>query len=483
MKDAPRGSTTTTVILLILGIIAVAVFWAVSSRRPGDVIEGPPVNAISGQATNTAAVATAEAVPDVSVILGRPTNSSISLNILPKAGAELSVLYGTAAGAYDQRSASVPSKAGIPVEIELAGLKADTQYYYTVQFAAAKGHSTAPILEGKFHTARPSGSAFTFAVEADPHLDRQSDPAVFRQCLSNILADSPDFLIDLGDAFMTDQLPQKSAGTILGRYLLMRNYFGRIGHSVPFLLAPGNHDGEAGWDFSGGSDLAKLSRQDRLSYFSVPHPDGFFGGNSRQEDGRFVGDYYSFAWGDALLVVLDPYRYTLNKPNADGWAWTLGKEQYDWLKETLEKSGTRFKFIFIHQLVGGDGQGRGGVEFAKLYEWGGNNADGSYGFDAQRPGWGRPIHQLLVDNGVNAVFKGHDHFFAKQELDGVIYQTLPQPSHPGDKVDTAEEYGYRQGEVLGGSGYLRVAVSGEKTSVQFIKADKAREAAYTYEIK
>jgi hypothetical protein len=63
---------------------------------------------------------------------------------------------------------------------------------------------------------------------------------------------------------------------------------------------------------------------------------------------------------------------------------------------------------------------RGGVEAAPFYEWGGKNEDQSDGFAARRPGWKMPIHQLLTTYGVNAVFHGHDHLYAMQELDGIV---------------------------------------------------------------
>lgn len=314
-------------------------------------------------------------------------------------------------------------------------------------------------------TISPSSTAvsnilnFFFAVQADPHMDDQSDPQTYKQTLQNITDAKPAFLVDLGDIFMVDKLADKSETNITDRYVQMKSYYDLLG-SIPLYFAMGNHDGETGWDSLNTKKYRELYFPEQTS----------------------EKNYNSFEQNNALFVVLDPYSYTLKKPNSDGWGWTLGKTQYDWLKTTLENSDAKFKFIFIHQLVGGDNQGRGGVEFAKLFEWGGNNPDGSYGFDANRPGWGKPIHQLFVDNNVNIVFKGHDHFYAKQQLDGVVYQTVPQPSHPGDKINTAEEYGYVNGEILGGSGYLRVDIADTETTVQFIEASEKQEVLDTYSI-
>jgi hypothetical protein len=299
-------------------------------------------------------------------------------------------------------------------------------------------------------------NSLTFAVEADPHMDEQSDSNVFKQTLQNIVAAKPSFLIDLGDIFMVDKQADKSESNITRRYTLMKSYYDSLG-SIPLYFAMGNHDGEVGWD-------TLYTKNYRKTYFP-----------SQTQD----INYYSFEKDNSLFIVLDPYSYTVKKPNNDGWLWTLGKTQYDWLKNVLESSKASHKFVFIHQLVGGDNQGRGGIEFAKLYEWGGSNIDGSYGFDTKRPGWGKSIHQLLVDNKVNIVFKGHDHFFAKQDLDGIVYQTLPQPSHPGDKINTATEYGYVNGKIIGGSGYLKVTVSSSKVKVDFVGA---QSTLYSYEL-
>jgi hypothetical protein len=59
---------------------------------------------------------------------------------------------------------------------------------------------------------------------------------------------------------------------------------------------------------------------------------------------------------------------------------------------------------------------------------GGKNQNGTWEFAEKRPGWRLPIHQLMVKNGVTIFFQGHDHLFARQELDGVIYQETPNPA-------------------------------------------------------
>ena len=165
-------------------------------------------------------------------------------------------------------------------------------------------------------------------------------------------------------------------------------------------------------------------------------------------------DYYAWEWGDALFVVLDPFRYSTRHVAAmtagvGRWA----RRSIAWLKQTLEQSRAKFKFVFIHNLLCGDQAARGGVEVAAFNEWGGKNPDGSDGFKQHRPGWDAPVHQLLVRNHVAAVFKAHDNFYARQELDGIVYLMIPQPSFAGnDRIRDLETYGYKQGTFLGNSG-------------------------------
>jgi hypothetical protein len=181
-------------------------------------------------------------------------------------------------------------------------------------------------------------------------------------------------------------------------------------------------------------------------------------------------DYFAWEWGNALFVVLDPFWYTRESKADENWGMTLGDDQYRWLTKTLESSKKAFKFVFIHHLVGGKVRDvRGGVAAAPYMEWGGKNLDDSDGFAKHRPGWALPLHQLFVKTGVSAIFHGHDHLYVKEELDGIIYQEVPQPGHPSGGTRSAEEYGYT-GVILGSSGYLRVTVSPVEARVDYVRS-------------
>ena len=291
--------------------------------------------------------------------------------------------------------------------------------------------------------------SFTFAIEADPHLDEQSDLRIFQDVIDAVVAASPAFLVDLGDTLMVDKLASPTISSIRDRAARYQTYFDRL-VDIPLHMVVGNHDGESGW----APSLARLTNDVRRAAFPA---------SVRKTN------HYAFSYGDALFILLDPFGSTTTKPTTDPWAWTLGRAQYDWLIQTLQTSTELWRFVFIHHLVGGDRLGRGGVEVARSFEWGGADPDGTPNFGVRRPDWGVPIHDLLVAFGVSAVFKGHDHVYVRQELDGVTYQTLPQPSHPGESVRQAAEYGYLTGDVRGGSGYLSVSVEPSQATVAFMK--------------
>ena len=426
-------------------------------------------------------------------ILGRPTNNAVTMSILFDQKSEVYWEYGTSSGSYPQHTQTFTTVNDTALETDFANLISDTKYFYRTRYRPAG--ATGAFMTGtehEFHTARPAGHSFSFAIEADPHLDTNSNPASYSLTLQNVLDKHPDFLLDLGDIFMSEKLSQKNQANITARHLLYRPYLGNVCHSVPLYLVIGNHEGENGWVLDGTSTcLPVMASNTRKLFYPNPYPNSFYSGNVTPEP--FVGlrgNYYSWQWGDALFIVLDPYWYTLTKP---GWGWTLGEAQYSWFKNVVTTSQARFKFVFCHHLVGGNGNdGRGGSEFAGFYENGGENSDSTWGFDLHRPGWGKSIHQLMTENNANIFFHGHDHCYARQEKDGLIYQEVPQPSSRNISNITGSQYGYTQGVLMPSRGYLLVTVTDSTATVDYIRTYLPNEAtsahpngevAYSYTIR
>ncbi|MFZ4579663.1 MAG: metallophosphoesterase family protein [Myxococcota bacterium] len=427
-----------------------------------------------------AALAAAFQVPE---LLGRPTATSIAVHLLPTADLEVQVAYGRIAGTLDQLTPPFPATGGTPLVVTLTGLQPGTAYAYHLRWRTPGASQAFDGPERAFHTQRPPGAAFRFTVQADSHLDDKSDLTIYQRTLGNVAADAPDFHLDLGDTFMCEKhsapftAEMKAApdrATVDARYLYERGNFGVVTPSVPLFLVNGNHEGEAGWFLNGKPDnLAIWATQARQRLFLHPTPDGFYTGDDL--DLPYVGRrgaWYAWQWGDALFVVLDPYWSTTVKTKTDGWAFTLGEPQYRWLAKTLAESKAPFRFVFLHHLVGGlDGQGRGGAEAAPFFEWGGYDADGKPAFEQKRPGWGVPIHDLLVQNRVSAVFHGHDHVYARQILDGIVYLEVPQPSTlGGDGAKLAAAYHYASGQIQGSAGHVRVSVTAEAATLEYVRA-------------
>jgi len=404
------------------------------------------------------------------IVLGRPGADSVTASVLAWKEMEAFISYGANAETLAQRTPLLKLSAGGPRHVVLDNLKPDASCFYQLTYRLHGGEAVRDQVRS-FHTQRAPASGFTFTLQADSHLDVNTDVKVYQQTLANMLADKPDFMIDLGDTTMVDKF-----GSFYTRaeaqYRAQRYHLGQIAHSVPVLLTLGNHDGEQGSRLTGRPDSMPLwSVGMRKKYFPNPEPGGIYTGNAKPEAGAgLLQDYYAWQWGGALFVVLDPFWFTRERTGEDNWSMTLGETQYRWLTTTLQNSRAPFKFVFLHHLVGGLGRDvRGGVATAPFMEWGGKNADGTEGFVQHRPGWAMPIHQLLVKHGVSIVFHGHDHLFAKEELDGVVYQEVPQPGHPGGGTRSAQEYGYT-GVVLGSSGHIRVTVEPAQAVVEYVRS-------------
>ncbi|MFZ4454855.1 MAG: metallophosphoesterase family protein [Bacteroidales bacterium] len=426
------------------------------------------------------------------VIAARPTTNAITLSVLFYKSASIYVEYWIA-NEPRHKSEVYRLAAFKPQEIVLLNLKPDTRYKYQIRFQLADNEQYLSSKTSYFQTARKSNRPFAFTITADSHLDQNADTAIYKTTLLNAASDSADFHFDLGDTFMTDKYRDQYKDAF-SQYVAQRYYLGLLCNSAALFFVLGNHDGETGQRLNGTENNSTVwSNLTRKTYFPNPLPDDFYSGNTHSEP--FVGlpqDYYAFEWGNAQFIVLDPFWFTPRAGNDNPWERTLGKTQYEWLKSTLEKSKASFRFVFIHNLVGGadvKGKARGGAEIAGFYEWGGKNQDGTDGFKQHRLDWEMPIHDLLRKYRVTAVFHGHDHLFAKQEKDGIIYQCISQPGSMRTRISNqGTEYGYTTDDAFLNAGYMRVSVLKNKARFDFVSTNidepaKNKRVIYTYELK
>lgn len=424
-------------------------------------------------------------------ILGRPTGQSIVLNMVSEQAGEVFVAYGAAAGSSQNKTTVTPLRARQAQELLITGLAPDTAYQFEVFTRAQPSGSFTSRGKGHFHTQRAPGAPFTFEIQGDSHPERrhQFDSELYAITLRAAAQDRPDFYFTMGDDFSVDTLDTLTPESVSERYWLQRPFLAIVGRSAPIFMVNGNHEQASRSNLDGTpNNVAVWAQTTRNRLFSLPAPDHFYSGD--EEDVPHIGqlrDYYAWTWGDALFVVIDPYWHSPNavdnplqsrekKNKRDLWQATIGDVQYQWLKKTLTQSPARFKFVFTHHILG---TGRGGVEWAPYYEWGGKNRRGQDEFARYRPQWDRPLHQLMVDTGVTIVFQGHDHVFAHQELDGVTYQTVPEPADPRYEMYFSDIY--TQGKVLPNSGRVRISVSAQSCRVEYLRSYLPKDENYSTE--
>ena len=497
-----------TIALCMLGLCA----WAVISgaqQAQGDITSGTTVTAMTQ-------------------VLGRPTNSSISISVLSPNDQEVYAEYGTVSGKYTGKTNAQSMKARVPVEVSINQLQPNTQYFYRLRHRTGISGEFVVGKEYSFQTQRPPGSQFVFAIQADAHperLNRMFHPDLYWINMANVRQGRPDFYITLGDDFSIDTLNGMSGGlspqAVAQVYINQRPFLGAEGAATPIFTVNGNHEQAAKYLLNGTANSpAVWAGKSRNTYFPQPTiGDGKFytGDMEPVEHIGMLNDYYAWTWGDALFISMDPYWHSDQVvdnalgvgPAAEGnaavgesapaaamgggmaagkdaaagmeaaegmaaggkgardiWEITHGEAQYRWLEKTLRESKAKYKFIFAHHVLG---TGRGGADMADLGEWGGKSQQGVWEFDKKRPGWDLPIHQLMVKYNVSAFFQGHDHLFVRQVKDGVVYQELPTPAD-SNYGDGGNMNAYKTGDKLSAAGHLRVSVSPEVARVDYVRA-------------
>ena len=456
------------------------------------------------------------------LMLGRPTNNSIAISLIANRDISAYIQFGTSKTRYSSKSTSQKVVSGTPIVFDLLNLKPNTLVYYRVAYTEPGSSKVNYGSQYSFRTQRTRGSSFAFTLHGDTHPERKGkmfNEDLYKVALGNVLSQKPDFHILMGDDFSIDPLISKgqaSAQNVDKVYETHRQWLEIIGSSTPIFLVNGNHEQAAAYLLDGTTtNPAVLAGKSRVKYFPLPAPDSFYSADQTQVDGiGYLRDYYSWEWGDALFVTLDPYWHSKNAvDNAAGvlvaedesassgnkkgtggknssttstqpkspsggnaktkdlWSIGIGDEQYFWLRETLEKSTAKYKFVFAHHVMG---TGRGAIELSYDYEWGGKDPNGTTSFAKERPNWELPIHDLMVKNRVSIFFQGHDHIFVTQERDGLIYQSMPNPAD--DTFSYFNDTAYKSGVKAPNSGHVRVTVGVKEVTVEYFLAARRTDS-------
>lgn len=223
----------------------------------------------------------------------------------------------------------------------------------------------------------------------------------------------PDFVIDLGDFAM---LSGEASGTGDVDASCITNYVAATQGAFQSLrlgglfFAIGNHEYEAGYHqhTQGGAAKAAQKQCTIARRRVIPNPtnstyseggenegtpttsnemdwlpdvDATYDANYRntyvidslspRENVSPLQNYYAFTWGNCLICVLDPMRYTApadppNEPGDGGMItrpnqeWTLGPTQAAWLENVLAGSSATWKLLCMHHCCfGAYGRGNG----------------------------------------------------------------------------------------------------------------------------
>ncbi|MDB9822944.1 metallophosphoesterase [Deltaproteobacteria bacterium] len=346
--------------------------------------------------------------------------------------------------------------ADTPADILLEPLIPGTIYEYQVHARLKGAGDFETLTANTFMTQRKDSSPFSFAMISDSHIapNYQDRLEILSDISASILARKPDFMLMLGDNIQTftshgGPMTEERFGPML--YSLLRQGLGDLPASAPVFKVIGNWEGENGWHPDRERGWA---RKARMAWIPNPGPDTYPEGGNEHED------YYGFAWGDLLCLVITVTGYTLSDHVYQGAIgtgddWSLGKEQRDWLYDQLSKSNAKWKLLFIHHTVGGNAGGDTDTRYGR----GGGQAAGT--------GEQKLIHQWMRKFGVKALFYGHDHVFTDIPVDGIHYVCVGSAGAPWKfpKENTGYERYWTE------SGYTWVDVHKDKLTVSFVKPD------------
>ncbi len=243
-------------------------------------------------------------------------------------------------------------------------------------------------IEQKLHALRNIRGAFSFIVIGD----NRSGDETYKKLVSLIMERNPDFVVNTGDIIATPGDNRQWA-----KFWEMSKPI-----TVPYFLTVGNHDANP-----------KVPRSERIYQEQVDLPGNEF--------------YYAFTAGNSLFIVLDSFL--------DGQERNITGEQFKWIEGVLAKSKEKHKFVFLHHPMYTDlGKGHHAHDSLDKY-----------------PESRDRLEALLVSGKVDAVFAGHEHYYERRTVDGILHIITGGGGAP--LYDREEDGGFHH--------FVRVTVDGD----------------------
>jgi 3',5'-cyclic AMP phosphodiesterase CpdA len=236
---------------------------------------------------------------------------------------------------------------------------------------------------------------FTFMVIGD----NRSGDDTYRKIVSLAMERKPDFIVNTGD-----MIPKPGNKKDWANFWALSKPI-----TVPYFLTVGNHDANP-----------KMTLSENTFKAQVDLP-----GNEL---------YYAFVAENSLFIVLDSYLDDQEK--------RITGEQFKWLETVLAKSTQRHKFVFLHHPLYTDlGKGHHAHDSLDRY-----------------PESRDRLESLFAKHKVDAVFAGHEHYYQRRMVDGIVHVITGGGGAP---IFEREEDG-------GFFHFVRVTVDGDKVNGEVI---------------
>lgn len=387
---------------------------------------------------------------------------------VPGAAGQVRVRYETSPDLSDAIAtawANVTADTDYAHQFRLTGLRPATTYYYAVDTAAPGGEPRDGLLFGSFRTAPPPEQRVkvTFTVVTGMAYKDIDHPDGFH-IYKSMLDLQPDFLVPTGDTVYMDSEDPKVTSLALARYHWQRMY-GMPRHIAFHLRVPAYWEKDDHDTYT--NDCWPTKKDPNMLPFS--YEQGLMNINQQVPMGNSW--YRTVRWGKGLEVWLlegRDFRSPNNMPDGpDKSIW--GKEQKEWLKETLAASDADWRVIVSPTPIVGPDRG--------------NKADNHANRAFQHEG--DEIRRWIQQHGGGNLFvccgDRHWQYHSVHPETGVVEFSCGPASdeHAGGSPGLDEEY-HRFHRVEGG--FLSVAVEpeGEGSAIAFRLHDVHGKVVYEH---